>query len=31
MIVDPTTAGLGYSKRAMGDSEPWDDKAENYI
>ena len=25
VIVDPTTAGLGDSERAMGYSEPWDD------
>ena len=26
VIVDPTTAGLGDSERAMGYEEPWDDK-----
>jgi phi LC3 family holin len=25
VIVDPTTAGLGDSDRAMGYQEPWDD------
>ena len=25
VIVDPTTAGLGDSERAMGYEEPWDD------
>ena len=25
VIVDPTTAGLGDSERAMGYTEPWDD------
>ena len=25
VIVDPTTAGIGDSDRAMGYSEPWDD------
>ncbi len=29
VIVDPTTAGLGDSERAMGYAEPWDDSAEN--
>ena len=29
VIVDPTTAGLGDSERAMGYEEPWDDNAEN--
>ena len=28
VIVDPTTAGVGDSERAMGYSEPWDDNAE---
>ena len=28
VLVDPTTAGLGDSDRAMGYSEPWDDKRE---
>ncbi len=28
VIVDPTTAGLGDSERAMGYVEPWDDAAE---
>ena len=26
VIVDPTTAGLGDSERAMGYEEPWDDR-----
>ena len=25
VIVDPTTAGLGDSERALGYTEPWDD------
>ena len=25
VLVDPTTAGIGDSKRAMGYDEPWDD------
>jgi len=29
VIVDPTTAGLGDSDRAMGYEEPWDDNREN--
>ena len=29
VIVDPTTAGLGDSERAMGYQEPWDDNREN--
>ena len=29
VIVDPTTAGLGDSNRAMSYAEPWDDNAEN--
>ena len=28
VLVDPTTAGLGDSERAMGYVEPWDDHAE---
>ena len=28
VIVDPTTAGLGDSERAMGYEEPWDDNSE---
>ncbi len=28
VIVDPTTAGLGDSERAMGYDEPWDDDSE---
>ncbi len=28
VIVDPTTAGLGDSERAMGYVEPWDDNRE---
>lgn len=26
VIVDPTTAGIGDSERAMGYDEPWDDE-----
>ena len=29
VIVDPTTAGIGDSERAMGYNEPWDDNSEN--
>ena len=29
VIVDPTTAGLGDSERAMGYEEPWDDRIDN--
>ena len=29
VLVDPTTAGVGDSDRAMGYIEPWDDNAEN--
>ena len=29
VLVDPTTAGLGDSDRAMGYIEPWDDDREN--
>ena len=29
VIVDPTTAGIGDSERAMGYTEPWDDDREN--
>ena len=29
VIVDPTTAGIGDSERAMGYIEPWDDNREN--
>ena len=29
VIVDPTTAGVGDSERAMGYSEPWDDSMKN--
>ena len=29
VIVDPTTAGLGDSERAMGYEEPWDDSLNN--
>ena len=29
VIVDPTTAGVGDSERAMGDEEPWDDTVNN--
>ena len=28
VIVDPTTAGIGDSERAMGYEEPWDDDRE---
>ena len=28
VLVDPTTAGLGDSERAMGYEEPWDDDKE---
>ena len=28
VLVDPTTAGLGDSERAMGYEEPWDDNRE---
>ncbi len=28
VLVDPTTAGLGDSERAMGYDEPWDDNKE---
>ena len=28
-IVDPTTAGIGDSERAMGYTEPWDDRVDN--
>ena len=28
VLVDPTTAGLGDSERAMGYEEPWDDSRE---
>jgi phi LC3 family holin len=28
VLVDPTTAGLGDSERAMGYEEPWDDNKE---
>ncbi len=28
VIVDPTTAGLGDSERALGYVEPWDDNRE---
>ncbi len=28
VIVDPTTAGIGDSERAMGYEEPWNDKSE---
>jgi phi LC3 family holin len=31
VIVDPTTAGLGDSERAMGYSEPWEDDRDNLI
>ena len=29
VIVDPTTAGIGDSERAMGYEEPWDDHVNN--
>lgn len=29
VIVDPTTAGLGDSERAMGYEEPWEDSINN--
>ena len=29
VIVDPTTAGIGDSDRAMSYAEPWDDNREN--
>ena len=29
VIVDPTTAGIGDSDRAMGYIEPWDDRVDN--
>lgn len=29
VVVDPTTAGIGDSERALGYDEPWDDNAEN--
>ena len=29
VIVDPTTAGIGDSERAMGYVEPWDDNIDN--
>lgn len=29
VIVDPTTAGLGDSERAMGYAEPWNDRVDN--
>lgn len=29
VVVDPTTAGVGDSERALGYDEPWDDNAEN--
>ena len=29
VIVDPTTAGIGDSERAMGYTEPWDDRVDN--
>ena len=29
VIVDPTTAGIGDSERAMGYTEPWDDRIDN--
>lgn len=28
IVVDPTTVGVGDSKRAMGYTEPWDDNKE---
>ena len=29
VIVDPTTAGIGDSDRAMSYAEPWDDRVDN--
>ena len=29
VIVDPTTAGIGDSERAMGYNEPWDDNVDS--
>ena len=29
VLVDPTTAGLGDSERALGYEEPWDDEMNN--
>ena len=29
VIVDPTTAGIGDSERAMSYMEPWDDRVDN--
>ena len=29
VIVDPTTAGIGDSERAMSYAEPWDDNVNN--
>ena len=29
IVVDPTTVGVGDSKRALGYEEPWRDKTEN--
>lgn len=29
VLIDPTTAGLGDSERAMGYEEPWNDAQEN--
>ena len=29
VIVDPTTAGISDSERAMGYAEPWDDSVDN--
>lgn len=29
VLVDPTTAGIGDSERAMGYEEPWDDSEHN--
>ena len=29
VLVDPTTAGLGDSERALGYEEPWDDSVNN--
>jgi len=31
VLVDPTTAGLGDSERAMGYAEPWDDNVNKEI
>ena len=30
VVVDPTTAGIGDSERALGYDEPWEDETEEY-